>query len=133
MEKQGESLNHILWNCSVGYKLWEWIVRIFGVGYGYQNLKQTIEMYSGRSGIVKQIWVTVVLCVIMIIWKHMNARIFYYENMSIRKCKHEIRKMVLWTVNLIKEWRHCTGEDELTQNRMGSPKPISRQIYMRKF
>lgn len=32
---QEETLNHILWNCKFGCKLWEWIARMFGVGFEF--------------------------------------------------------------------------------------------------
>lgn len=32
---QEETLNHILWNCKFGCKIWKWIARMFGVGFKF--------------------------------------------------------------------------------------------------
>lgn len=92
---------------------------MFGVIFRYQNFKQLVEMCNDRSTMIKQLCVPAVLSMMVSIWKQRNARMFYEESLSVQRCMHEVRGIVLWTVKLMKMGDHCIGEDEITLDRMG--------------
>lgn len=78
-------------------------------------------MCSGRSYAIKHLWVAVVLNTTVTIWKSRNALSFEEENLSIQRCKNNIRTPVLWSVNLLKSRDCCSDQDVLVLNRMGLP------------
>lgn len=59
-----ESLEHILWTCSIAVKAWHWIKGVFGIKI-HQNLTTAYKVAKGMSRMVKDLWLLTILVFVL--------------------------------------------------------------------
>ena len=72
----GETMNHLLICCSIDFKLWSFIFRMFGVSGFYP--KKVFDLLCGWRccGPNLDIWNLIHLCLMWTIWRERNRRTF---------------------------------------------------------
>ena len=72
----GETMNHLLICCSIDFKLWSFIFRMFGVSGFYPE--KVFDLLCGWRCRVPNldIWNLIHLCLMWTIWRERNRRIF---------------------------------------------------------
>ena len=93
----GESISHLLLNCSGAQDLWNLVFSLFGVSWVMpRNVVDLLNCWQGRVGRSKVgvIWKAMPLCLMWCLWSERNSRIFKGEEKTIPMLKYTFLQLL---------------------------------------
>lgn len=86
--RDGETLNHILWDCSFAERVWDWIVGIFAI-QPHHNLVQSYKSAKGKSRMFKDLWLVANIAIRCELWRRRNKLL--YDNQTTHWTQFKMR------------------------------------------
>jgi hypothetical protein len=100
MEKNRESIDHLLLHCEVACDLWSYILVLFGVEWVMPRTVLELLTSLGASigyGRAKEAWRLAPLCLLWCIWRKRNVRFFEdVETSMVELQKHLLNMLYIW-------------------------------------
>ncbi len=104
-KRSGESPNHLLLHCEMAQSLWSMVFCLFGVVWVMPgSVVEVLASWMGcfRKSLHADVWGAAPLCVMWVIWRERNLRVFEGQERTVLDLK-------LVLLRTLFNWLHCSS------------------------